>query len=194
MIEILLFLLPSCISILLYLGLGKIDSAKLKLLIPLVLFFLSLILFEIIISGPGNSGIVSVSAWFITIAFATSCAVAIAMNVFPLDIKEKWRQFAAFLAPFISIPFIFVMIITPEMVLGQAFPDYYFTKRLPLSGWLIDGLTFGFEFTAGDGSVLPGILLNIGFFIEMVIVMLLLFWYLKTVSGSPVNNNFSGDE
>ncbi|WP_157199082.1 hypothetical protein [Methanolacinia paynteri] len=147
-----------------------------------------------VISGPDNSGTISVSAWFITIAFAVSCAVAIAMNVFPLNIREKWKQLAAFLAPFISIPFIFVMIITPEMVLGQAFPDYYFSKRLPLSGWLFDGLTFGFKSTAGDDNILPGILLNIGFFIEMIIVMLLLFWYLKTVLGSPVNNDFSGDE
>ena len=169
-----------------------INSVKLKLLIPPVLFVLSLILFEIVISGPENSGTISVSAWFITIAFAVSCAVAIAMNAFPLNIREKWKQLAAFLAPFISIPFIFVMIITPEMVLGQAYPNYYFSKRLPLSGWLFDGLTFGFKFTAGDDNILPGVLLNIGFFIEMIIVMLLVFWYLKTMFGSSEKNDYYG--
>jgi hypothetical protein len=61
------------------------------------------------------------------------------MNVFPLNLKEKWRHPAAFLAPFLSVPFIFVMFITPEMVVERAFPDCYFSKRLPLSGWLFGG-------------------------------------------------------
>ena len=59
-----------------------INSVKLKLLIPPILFVLSLILFETVIFYPDKSGTISVSIWFITIAFAVSCTVAIVMNVF----------------------------------------------------------------------------------------------------------------
>ncbi|MBN1431723.1 MAG: hypothetical protein JW931_03020 [Methanomicrobiaceae archaeon] len=182
MIEIvILLLLPSCLSVIICYGLDLVSSRMLKLSAPFVLFALSLILWTVTIRNFGDMGIIAVSAWFITIAIAVSCAVAIGMNIFPPGLGKKRDAVIAFISPFISIPFLFMMFITPEMVIGQAYPDYFFSKRLPLSGWIIDALTASYEFTAGGESILPGILLNIGFFIEMIIVMVLLFWVLKTV-------------
>jgi len=182
MIEIIiLLLLPSCLSLITFYGLDLVCSRMLKLSIPFVLFALSLILWTAAIRDFGDMGVIAVSVWFITIAFAVSCAVAIGMNIFQSGLGKKRDAVIAFISPFISIPFIFVMLITPEMVVGQAYPDYFFSKRLPLSGWFIDALTVNYEFTAGGESILPGILLNLGFFIEMLILMLPVFWLLKTV-------------
>ncbi len=184
MIEIpIILLLPSCVSFLLYFCLGYIKQVKQRIPIAFAVFLLSLAFWGMIISNFVDSTILAVLSLFITIPIAVSCAVAIGMNIFPPGLGKKRDAAVAFIAPFISIPFFMIMMITPEMVAGQAYPDYFFSKRLPLCGWFIDALTVNYEFTAGGECILPGILLNLGFFIEMIIVMIPVFWLLKTVIG-----------
>lgn len=184
MIEILIILiLPSCVSLLLYFCLGYIRQAKQRIPIAFAVFLLSLVFWGMIISNFVDSTILAVLSLFITISIAVSCAVAIGMNIFPPGLGKKRDAAVAFISPFISIPFFMIMMITPEMVIGQVYPDYFFSKRLPLSGWLIDALTINSGFVAGGESILPGILLNLGFFIEMIIVMIPVFWLLKKAIG-----------
>lgn len=193
MLEILiLFLLPSCLTLILYRTLRKNGSKILKILIPFGIFALSLILQAIIIETGTHSATLSVSTWFITISLAVACAVLLALEIFQPDFTEKGKQIAAFLAPFISVPFILTMFIIPEMVAGTVYPDYYFSKRLPVSGQVMDLFTQNYEFVAGSDSFLPGVLLNIGFLIEMIIVMLFVFICLKIVSG--FSRKISGTE
>lgn len=107
------------------------------------------------------------------------------MNLFPGIFPEKGEALAAALVPLISIPFIAKLLISPELRDGKTYGADYFFIKIPLIGWIIDPFTSGWVHTAGSNDLLPALILEFGFFIQMMIVMILVFWYFKvTVKDS----------
>lgn len=198
LVPLILLLCPTLFSLLLYFGLKRIDSPKIKkaaLLLVFVIFSAFVVLWFLckpyaIGPAPLYSALISVTI----IAFSSAYPVALAMNVFPGIFSEVGEKFAAALAPFISIPFMFLMFISPEIWEGKTYGADYFFIKIPLIGWIIDPFTSGWIHTAGIVNPLPGLILYFGFLIEMIIVMLLLFWYFKITVGSPGDRTQEQDD
>ena len=189
MIEVLvLFLGPSFFSVLIWFGLKKISSPAMKKTVLLalpVLFVLSILLWALFKPHTiGPSPFIFALAAILMIAFAAGCPVALAMNVFPGIFTKKGEGFVAAFAPLISIPFILKLLISPEVWDGKLYGDYFFIK-IPLVGWMIDPFTSGWAYTTAGGSLFPMLILYTGFFVEMTIVMLLVFWCFRMAAGSP---------
>lgn len=187
MIEVLvLFLGPSFFSLLIWFGLKRISSPVMKktaLLVLLVLFVLSIVLWAIFYPhtiGPSIS--IFALAAISMIAFAAGYPVAIAMNAFPGIFAEKDEGYVAVLAPLISIPFILKLLISPEVWEGKLYGDY-FSIKIPLVGWAIDPFTSGWTHTTAGGSLFPMLILYTGFFVEMTMIMLLVFWCFRKAAG-----------
>ena len=189
MIEILvLFLGPSLFSVLIWFGLKRISSPVLKkatLLVLPVFFVLSIVLWAICKPHTvGPSPFIFTLAAISMIVFAAGYPVALAMNVFPEIFKEKDEGFVAAFAPLISVPFILKLLISPEVWEGKLYGDY-FSIKIPLVGWAIDPFTSGWAYTTVGGSLFPALILYTGFFVEMTMIMLLVFWCFRKAAGSP---------
>lgn len=197
LVLIILLLFPSIFSLLLYYGLKQIASPEMKkaaLLLIFVVFSVSIVLWVLFsphIVGP-PSALTTLMA-VIIIAFSSAYPVALAMNVFSGIFSEKGEKLAAALCPLISVPFIIKLLISPDVWAGKSYGDMFFIQ-IPLIGWIIDPFTCDWKHTAGDASLFPGIILYFGFFIQMIIVMLLVFLYFKvTVTGSAGTNDKKDD-
>jgi hypothetical protein len=185
MIEFLiLFLLPSFLSLILYYCLKPVkpEKKRLSVLYLLSLFYLLLVLILLSgIFGLISPGIHNVIITFAMIAFGAACPAAIAMNIYPGIFPKKSEPVAAFITPIISIPFIFALIFGDDIWPGKIFGNN-FTTQLPLFGWIID--IFTKEWVHGEemADFLSGIIYYFGFFLQMTIIMLIFFWYLQTVT------------
>jgi len=195
MIEVLVLLFgPTLFSILLWSGLKRIASPEMKkiaLLAIFVMFSLSIVIWAFFTPDPVGpapfpSALVAVS----TIAFAAAYPVALAMNAFPGIFSEKGEAIAAALVPFISVGFIIKLLISPEVWNGKTYGADYFFIKIPVVGWMIDPFTSGWIHVSGGNDPFPELVLYFGFFIQMTIVMILVFWYFKvTVKDSPGRKN-----
>jgi hypothetical protein len=198
LVPLALLLCPTLFSLLMYYGLRRIESLKMKkvaLLLVFVIFSILVVLWFIYkpyTIGPSSvySALVSVTI----IAFSAAYPVVLAMNIFPGIFSEAGEKFAAALAPLISIPFIIKMLISPDVWNGKTYGADYFFIKIPLIGWIIDPFTSGWVHTTDVFNPLPAVILYFGFFIEMTIVMLLIFWYCKITIGSPGDRTLEQDE
>lgn len=181
---ILFLLLPSAFSLLLYLGLGRIASRRMKtlsLLAVSAIFFILVISYQLFFSRSGvQPPLYSIVVPFTILAFSIACPVAIGMNAFPGRFSKRGELIVAALAPFISIPFVFAMLLSQEAWGGKVYGDLFIYK-LPLIGWAVDPFTHDWTYSTPPSGPFPGLILYLGFFIEMTIVMLLFFWYCKSV-------------
>jgi len=190
MIEVIILLLgPSIFSLLLWSATERIHSGGMRkkfLAAVFIIFTLLVIAFEFLtpeIAGPAPRGFIL--AVLSIIAFSSAYPVVLAMNLFPGIFSEKGETLAAALVPLISIPFIAKLLISPEVWDGKTYGADYFFIKIPLVGWIIDPFTSGWVHTAGSNDPLPSLILTFGFFIQMIIVMLLVFWYFKKTVGCP---------
>lgn len=185
---LILFLLPSFLSLVLYYCLRPVNPKKrLFVLYSLSLFYLLLILILLSgIFGLKSPGIHNVIIAFALIAFGVACPTAIAMNIYQGIFSRRNEPVAAFITPLISIPFTFALIfgddIWPEKIFGNNF-----TTQLPLFGWIID--IFTKEWVHGEemADFLSGVICYFGFFLQMTIIMLIFFWYLHTITDKTEN-------
>ncbi len=187
MIEFLfVFLMPSVFSLILYFYLKSFSQRKKRLKIVLALSIIYLLLPVIlnlipVLKGPGiHNAIISLSLLFLAIA----CAQALSMNVFP-HISDGKKPLAAFLTPFISVPFLILAI------LGESWPGKpygnQFSATMPLIGWIIDPFTKDWLYSSGT-DIFLSILRYYGFFLEMIILMFFLFWYMGLISKSGIKS------
>lgn len=183
---LLLILLPSILSLVLYYALINFRRT-IRIAVAAFLPVLVLPPALIIISDTEKIPFIPVITWFALIAFAVACSVSISMAVFDNILSKKGEATAAFLAPFASFPFIITMVIVPEMVAGSPFPPDFFGQRLLLTGWFLDLITDTSQFTAGEESIPALIILHFGFFAEILIVMTIIFGFLKLITDCYKN-------
>jgi len=183
---LILFLLPMFLATLFYQGLKFFKSQKERITISVIMAFFYLILvIALLIEIPGykNPGVHNAVITFLLTALAIAISTTITMNTFTGIFAEKYESLQAFLTPLISVPFIFALFLGGEVWQGRLYGSF-FTAKLPLIGFIIDIFTKNRVFGDLKTQFWSGLILYVGFFIEMTLVMLIIYWYLKACTNS----------